>query len=605
MNRIQTIVTPTGPLSVITPIAQQLLTAGVISGTLDGALHATDAATVKAAIMGHGVCDFCSAPGPTRIFDVPDFQMPDVPNTTSTGGWAACDACAALVDAGHRKALLARSIDNMAFPKFSQKAIAELHTRFWNGMEEMTAAKSLLKGVADFIEDRIDVTPMPGKPTDREGRISAIAKTLGLPASELTGLLSDSDADLASLITPTLAGRLLKWRKRYGDSIGPRELANLFTPPKQPFAEVIPHWQAAMNAQFEAATNLRMFFKATEAAHEYFPDAVDLHDKAAVKHLMKLAEARQSLKKMGFGTDLQVLPTATAYSFSHDIASGILEASQSIPHESPLSSVEPPNTGSGWFWFNDPLPFASASASSEHTHGLLWTWVNIPQKLAPGITVSGIDPHWGEQPALMFSAYVRDEKSTIGGKPGALLPSTRWFWPLTLPFSEMVKFNAFSWNETYGPGTPLEHDPVVMPLAETLAVIEGLSLFFLMSCSWFRQTVPGNPKKKANPILTTEPGHIERHARKRIMKDFGLDAPPTVRVVALRKSARVEPSGEPVDRVEGARTYHCRWIVKGHPRLQPCGPGRKDHKLIWIEAHPAGPDDKPFRTTKTVYAVIR
>jgi hypothetical protein len=123
-----------------------------------------------------------------------------------------------------------------------------------------------------------------------------------------------------------------------------------------------------------------------------------------------------------------------------------------------------------------------------------------------------------------------------------------------------------------------------------------LSLFFVMACLWFRQTVP---------VLTKEPGHVERHAKKRYVRDHKLKDMPTVQVVALRKSLRVPAESAPDDRQATARQYQCRWIVKGHPRLQPCGPGRKDKKLIWIEAYPKGPADKPLRTRERVYAVIR
>jgi hypothetical protein len=122
---------------------------------------------------------------------------------------------------------------------------------------------------------------------------------------------------------------------------------------------------------------------------------------------------------------------------------------------------------------------------------------------------------------------------------------------------------------------------------------------------WFRQTVPGEPKKKITPKLTQEPGHVERHARKRYQREFKLPETPTVQVVALRKTARTPVEDAPADRAASAREYHCRWIVQGHARLQACGPGRKDRKLIWIDPHPAGPADKPLKIKTKVYAVIR
>jgi len=364
-------------------------------------------------------------------------------------------------------------------------------------------------------------------------------------------------------------------------------------PTHPPVRHIVPHWQAALDAKFEAASNLQLFMHATTVP-EFFNESVDLNDPVAVQTLLKVSEARQSLRDMGFGTDLRVLPKAQAYSFNEETTHAILAASGTLPHDAPLSSIDAPNAGAGWFWFSEPLPFAASAMASDKTHALLWTWVRSA-------------PLGVEETALMFSAYVRNDKSALTGRilpDGQLLPSTRWFWPLTMTFHDMIAFNTLSWKATYGPGTPLEHDPMIATLDETMKVIAGLSLFFVMSCVWFRQTVPGEPKRKLNPVLTTESGHVERHARKRYQKTFKLEDTPTVRVVALRKSARTE-APEHVPPTESGRTYHCRWIVQGHPRMQACGPGHKDRKLIWIEAHPAGPDDKPLRTRTTVFSVQR
>jgi hypothetical protein len=177
-----------------------------------------------------------------------------------------------------------------------------------------------------------------------------------------------------------------------------------------------------------------------------------------------------------------------------------------------------------------------------------------------------------------------------------------------MSFHDMLKLNAASWQKSYGPGTTMHGDPMIISVQDTINIISDLSLFFMQACNWFRQTVPGNPKKKLDPILTQEPGHIERHHRKRMQKALKSDTAPVVHVVALRRTAKteVDPAVDGEIKPSGmGRDYQCRWIVKGHNRLQACGPGRRDRKLIWIEAHPAGPDDKPLKTKTTVYAVVR
>src|SRR5688572_5004130 len=153
MRRIQTIVTPTGPVNVIRPVAEELLRQRVISGTLDENLHAADAATVKAAMMASGVCDFCSAIGPSHVVEMPDFEFPGVPGAMSEGAWATCDACWDLIEGRQKKRLLDRAIEKMSFSKFTRPAIAEMHERFWQLYEKKRIAEAAVRVLGSFIED--------------------------------------------------------------------------------------------------------------------------------------------------------------------------------------------------------------------------------------------------------------------------------------------------------------------------------------------------------------------------------------------------------------------------------------------------------------------
>lgn len=48
-----------------------------------------------------------------------------------------------------------------------------------------------------------------------------------------------------------------------------------------------------------------------------------------------------------------------------------------------------------------------------------------------------------------------------------------------------------------------------------------------------------------------------------------------------------------------------RWIVRGHWRWQPCGPGRSDRRLTWIRPHIKGPDNAPLIEVEQVAKLIR
>lgn len=587
-ERVKRIETPTGPMSILGSVAARLLQEGIISGELDGRLHANDATTVKVAMMTHGVCDFCSSPGVEHVFNVPDFDLPESGGAArSTDGWAACATCGEFVKANRRKDLFARALASLTFAKFTKPAIQELHNRFWAGFEAFDTAHRLAGGVADYVENMVRLHPF--KPVSvRDQRLDTVSRISGLTVEELEVIVKAGSEHTTDLPTP-LALKLLNWSKRFGTTNAARLLASM---EHKPLPVVVPHWQQALDAQFEVATVLGKLLR-PESMTAHFPDAIDLHDEAAILKKVQQSQARMEFRALGFDQDLRFVTTAQAYSFNAETEAAIFEAAQGIPHDAPLSSIETPNTGAGWFWFSEPLAVAASPAASDRTHALLWAWVDK-------VVDEEIPEHTS---ALVFSAYVRDEKDGAFDKP-ALLPSTRWYWPLHLSFHDMLALNTASWKATYGPGSPMEHDPNIIGQDATIKIIADLSLFFVMACVWFRQTVPGQPKK-LNPVLTQTPGHIERHARKRYMREHKLSAVPVVHVVALRKTARTPAAEAPAERVEGARQYHCKWIVKGHPRLQACGPGRKDRKLIFIESYPKGPEDMPLRTKTTVFAVVR
>jgi hypothetical protein len=52
----------------------------------------------------------------------------------------------------------------------------------------------------------------------------------------------------------------------------------------------------------------------------------------------------------------------------------------------------------------------------------------------------------------------------------------------------------------------------------------------------------------------------------------------------------------------GEREYHCRWMVRGHWRQQPCGTQRRFRRLKWIDPYVKGPEDKPLDVRPTIWS---
>lgn len=74
---------------------------------------------------------------------------------------------------------------------------------------------------------------------------------------------------------------------------------------------------------------------------------------------------------------------------------------------------------------------------------------------------------------------------------------------------------------------------------------------------------------------------VRRHDKRKIVRP----------VVVLHLRKRVPLDQEDVG---GDRSYTHRWEVREHLRRQPCGPGRRERKLVTVKAHVKGPKDAPF-----------
>jgi hypothetical protein len=570
--------TPTGALALITATAEKLLKEGVISGQIDGDLHAADAAIVKAAIMASAVCDFCSTPGASHYYDVPDFGVTFGPDrdtnysqTKSTGGWMACDVCHDHVQKNHRKALVERAIETMAFPKFSRGMIEQFVEKFWQGMDEKADAAGIAAACVDFVEGR-PALPPEVENLPKADRIDAVVRATGMERRDVVAMLEGK-------IDHRAISKLIAFKHKCGGDS--RRMASLIRGTvAPPLPDITPHWQRALDVKFDVISRLSKILVAVERAVA-FEESADLTSIEAIRKFGRRAEAMTALQDLQYREDVTHMMQAEAYSFGADPIVAISEAAKLLPRDAPLSSVEVP-TGAGWFWFSTPLQIAMTSIHPEDvTNGLLWGWTTRKD---------------GEA-AMRFSGYVLDSD-------GKAAPSASWYWPLSMTLSEMVEFNKKNYDRDYGEGgrraavgamisasgqTPMSRDA-------TSKAVEELSAFFLAACMWFKQKV-----------LVSSQGHVERHARKRIEREHKLKESPSVRIIALRASIReqVEKEHGASDAKTGERKLHVRFVVSGHPRLQRCGPGRSDVKLIWIAPYPKGPDGAPFKERQKVFAVIR
>lgn len=566
------IVTPEGDLYVAVPVAENLLERGLIHKDNHGVLNAESKQELERHTAEYGMCDFCSHPEAQHTLVVPDFNM-DTAETgiigNSTGGWAACDTCYQLVLADRRAELLTRSQEALGTGKYASGAIRVLHGQFWKAWDGLVAARGIGAAVRDFIDGTMPTSQTPEN-IQKDRRIQAIQRLTGMTADETIALMK---GDVAY---KKVSDKLLAWQKRFGQVEANRLMEMIVRPNVLPPGHQ-PHWQIALDMKHDAMRLLEKTLGKQRQAIQ-FTEAVDMKDPQAMQTMIRNSQMIWEIENLGFADDLKHLRHAATYSFNAETMEAIRLGAMSIPHDAPLSSVTLPAQTSGFFWFAEPMAVTSSPVVNEKTNALLWGW----------------DKNKFDVPVLRLSAMVLGVEQDQGPE-ARLMPSTKWMWPANMTFHQMIELNVKAHREAYGPGGPYEKLTYVVGEEATKQCISELSLFFLMACVWFKQKV-----------LISTPGHVERHARKRYMKDHKLTEPPSVQVIALRQSVR-EPTEPGQEGQAGERHYNkWRWVVDGHPRLQACGPGLKDHKLIWIEPYPKGDPTKPFKPkAQKVFAVIR
>lgn len=105
-------------------------------------------------------------------------------------------------------------------------------------------------------------------------------------------------------------------------------------------------------------------------------------------------------------------------------------------------------------------------------------------------------------------------------------------------------------------------------------------------------------------IVSARETHLpERHAAKRFTR--ATDRPsPTVTIVCLRRQRHPDSTGS-MPPTCADPTFHHRWLVRGHWRQQPYGPGRAFKRPVWIAPFVKGPDDAPLKLHSTVNYLVQ
>lgn len=317
------------------------------------------------------------------------------------------------------------------------------------------------------------------------------------------------------------------------------------------------------------------------------PIQLALHEQlrtlALIKHLQEAVWDHEM--QSSWRWDEHILTNATPFTWSSTAMRAVMRASESIPLDTQLEAWNFPTQYCFWR-FEEPLPVQTLLDPDRHVRALSFAWLKT-RKEQPGTWDKPGKPAWYGIPVAVWCDGDEKFKERYDYP---LSPSQTWDWEQGTTLGGMLADVAKWHNQRYGPGGELEH---VTKLGHEKFMIatEKLSRFMLAASVWLNQRV-----------ITSEPGHIERHERKRIAKQIGRE--PQVRVVQLR---RQETRHETSESAATETHWNCQWVVDGHWRNQAFGSHMSQRRLTWIDPYLKGPEDKPLKQSgaKKVFQVNR
>ena len=241
-----------------------------------------------------------------------------------------------------------------------------------------------------------------------------------------------------------------------------------------------------------------------------------------------------------------LLADATLFYVAPEMCDLVSTAADKLPEEFDLSIDDPP-TPDGFTWVTTPIEDFDADGNPFSIRG--FSWVTLSQQ------------------AMRLAIYIERDAISFKRKLQVL------------------------------------HFPAVFPIGSVDL------LFSDDGCSRVDGTVENAGRKayawvKAFWLLSRQPLAEQdtilpdRAERRRAARENAPEPPP-VRLIRLRRPAN------PTAQAGGPVNWHHQWIVRGHWRMQPWGPGRQYRRPVWISPFVKGPEGAPLLGGEKVYVVDR
>lgn len=272
----------------------------------------------------------------------------------------------------------------------------------------------------------------------------------------------------------------------------------------------------------------------------------------------------------------KTLEQASLWWVSRDMVDVLLAAARSVPDDVLVTDIEPLDRCGLVVlegpWAGVPSSVGPNGLDSIAVDAFLWGPVSLPPdadgERIPGVAISSYQ--WSP----IGAANSAEREQVLGTIPEAILNSRIWF---PLGRSDWPNADRLATCPDW-----IVDDQARMSFVDDRRVL----------CALMTLLAHGG-------IATTTWRQADRATRRRAQR-AGDTRDQAYRVVTLRelRQHHEDDGTEPHHKVD----HDHRWIVQGHWRRQPYGPGRSLRRLQWINPFIKGPEDMPLKQAEVIRA---
>jgi hypothetical protein len=291
-----------------------------------------------------------------------------------------------------------------------------------------------------------------------------------------------------------------------------------------------------------------------------------------------------------------LLEHATLWWVAEDMVDLLLASAAHVPDDVHLADL-PKMPGAGLVVFEKPWWGIDADRPDRQVQvdAVLWGAARLPAIPHRGRTEPTMALSTCTYRRMDFAMGLAGDELGLAAATGAIAHGQPIGKPQRQGSSVSMMLQGTSWvplgRSDWPVADPIGSAPWVMPDEARASMVEDRKV---LAALWSLLHQQG--------IASTEVRRPQRQAVRRTQRAGIQPELADVQVVTLRKLERTDsaPSDD-----HSAREWSHRWLVAGHWRWQPYGPGRSLRRLTYVRPHVKGPADKPFHTPTRVNAWVR